>query len=294
MTALPGRSRAGRLSFPETMSFPEISVQSMTIFPKKSFGQHWLKSKPLVEKIVDAAELTGRDHVLEIGPGTGLLTEALVDKTNNLVAVEADRDLIHVLRKKFGPDLNLIKGDILKIPNNEFFSNPKIKYKIVANLPYNIASAVIIKFLVEEPRPSRMVVMVQKEVADRITAKPPDMGVLSVVCQLYADVKQVCKVKPGSFSPPPKVDSAVVRFDLVSLSRKKIKPIEAEAIIKLAKAGFASRRKQLQKNLAAAKIVSAERTRLILKKMKLPETARAEELSVKDWITFFRLISKVK
>ncbi len=274
----------------------------MSILAKKSFGQHWLKSKAIVKRIVEAAEISPQDCVLEIGPGKGILTQALLEKTKSVTAVEADRDLVPHLKKKFGEQINLVQGDVLKQTNTKLVETCPCslkktcekRYKFVANLPYNVASAVIAKFLVEEPRPSRMVVMVQREVADRITAKPPQMGLFSVVCQLYADVKKVCHVKPGSFSPPPKVNSTVLQFDLAPLSKKRVRPLETEAIIRLAKAGFRNRRKQLHRNLADAKIVSSERTKQILTKMKLSETARAQELTLKNWITLFQAISKLK
>jgi 16S rRNA (adenine1518-N6/adenine1519-N6)-dimethyltransferase len=281
----------------------------MPIFPKKSFGQHWLKSQAIVNKIVDAADLKKTDCVLEIGPGKGVLTTALLEKSDNVTAVEADRDLFDFLEKKFGDRIKLVKGDVIKQSNQDLvaacpcaarskddtrYAICDKRYKLVANLPYNITSAVMAKFLVEEPRPSRMVVMVQREVADRITAKPGDMGLLSVVCQLFADIKKVCQVKPGSFSPPPKVQSTVLRFDLIPPSKQRIRAHEAEAIIRLAKAGFRNRRKQLHRNLADGRVVSSDKTKQVLAKLKLSEMARAQELSVKNWVQFYKAISNLK
>ncbi len=274
----------------------------MPIFPKKSFGQHWLKSQAIVRKIVDAADLKKTDCVLEIGPGKGVLTEALLEKSDNVTAVEADHDLYGFLEKKFGDRIKLVKGDVIKKSNKELVASCSCslkktcekRYKLVANLPYNITSAVMAKFLIEQPRPSRMVVMIQREVADRITAKPGDMGLLSVVCQLFADIKKVCIVKPGSFSPPPKVQSTVLRFDLIPPSKQKIRAHEAEAIIRLAKAGFSNRRKQLHRNLADARVVSSDKTKQVLAKLKLSEMARAQELSIKNWVQFYKAISNLK
>ena len=276
------------------------------MFAKKSFGQHWLKSQAIVNKIVDAADLKPTDCVLEIGPGKGVLTKALLEKTKNVTAVEADRDLLPDLQKKFGQDLSVIKGDVIKIKNLDLVANcpcairdPRSatcdkRYKLVANLPYNITSAALSKFLIEEPRPSRLVVMVQREVADRITAKPGDMGLLSVVCQLHAKIKKICHVKPGSFSPPPKVQSTVLRFDLIAPSKNRLRQVEFEAVISLAKAGFSNRRKQLHRNLADKRIISSEKTKQVLAKLKLSETARAQELSIANWLAFYRAISKLK
>ncbi|MBU0530994.1 MAG: 16S rRNA (adenine(1518)-N(6)/adenine(1519)-N(6))-dimethyltransferase RsmA [Candidatus Uhrbacteria bacterium] len=285
----------------------------MTIFPKKSFGQHWLKNAAVMNKIVAAAEIKHTDRVVEVGPGRGALTKYLVEKAKQVVVVEADRDLIEPLQKKFGDKIDIIHADVKKVSNRDLVSpcsllhthRPKeckydrvakrdTRYKLVGNLPYNIASAIVVKFLVEDPRPTRMVVMVQKEVADRMLAKPGDMGVLSVICQLYANIKRVTNVKPGSFHPPPQVDSTVLQFDPVPVSRKKLRPLEAEAIIHLAKAGFANRRKQLSKNLSTSRIIGADRAKEILKSLKLPETARAQELSVEQWISLYRAVSKLK
>ncbi len=266
----------------------------MSIFTKKSYGQHWLKSKVAVNKIVEASKIRKKDLILEIGPGTGLLTEALLEKTKNLFAVEADPDLIEKLRNKFGPEFNLIEGDVLKFSNKDLVGKARVKYKVVANLPYNIASRILRKFLTQDPRPSEMVVMVQKEVADRMGAKPPNMSVIGVMCQLYSDVSKVCKVKPGAFVPPPQVDSAVVKLELKPVSRWRIKNIEAEAVVRLAKVGFSSRRKQLQRNLANGRIISSDRARDILSKMGLSEEVRAEELTVKDWVSLFKAISSLK
>ena len=272
------------------------------MFAKKSFGQHWLKSQAIIRKIIDAAEIKPSDCVLEIGPGKGVLTKALLAKSKNVTAVEADRDLFANLEKQF-PELNLIKGDVIKVPNSELVtacpcsiknSECDKRYKLVANLPYNITSAVLSKFLIEEPRPSRMVIMVQREVADRITAKPGQMGLLSVVCQMLAKTKRVCSVKPSAFSPPPKVNSTVLQLDLIPPSQHRLKPMEIEAVIRLAKAGFCNRRKQLQRNLADANVVSTEKTKQVLAKLKLSEMARAQELSIKDWLAFYQAISKLK
>ncbi|MEK7105577.1 MAG: 16S rRNA (adenine(1518)-N(6)/adenine(1519)-N(6))-dimethyltransferase RsmA [Patescibacteria group bacterium] len=243
---------------------------------KKSFGQHFLHDMSVVKKIIIAAGIKPGEMVLEVGPGHGVLTTALVDAQAEVIAVEADRDLISELKEKFGNKIELICQDILKFDTEQLG-----RYKLVANLPYNIASAVIEKFLSAKRSPTRMVIMVQKEVAERILAKPGEMSVLSVACQLYADIKRVTNVAPGAFNPPPKVDSTVIQMDL------KTKGEDNEQIIALAKAGFRSRRKQLHKNLAEANIAQPERTKAALQAMNLPETARAQELSIDQWIKLY-------
>lgn len=241
---------------------------------KKSFSQNFLVDQSVVQKILAAAEIQKGETVLEIGPGTGVLTEALIDAGAKVIAIEADKDLLPALREQF-KGIELIEGDALSVA----LSVKDGEYKLVANLPYNITSAVLEKFLAHSPRPTRMVLMVQKEVADRITAKPPKLSLLSVVCQLYASVSKVANVPAGAFRPVPKVDSAVVRFDLFD----KIDREEVEATIRLAKSGFASRRKQLQGNLAAAGFGSAAEIKQKLKEIGLDPRVRAENLTPADW-----------
>lgn len=256
------------------------------MFAKKSYGQHFLHDRSVVKKIIAAAELAPGDRVLEIGPGTGVLTEALVNTGAHVVAIEADRDLIDGLQKKFGDQIMLISGDALK---QNISSLVRGKYQLVSNLPYNVASAVIEKFLSEEPKPSRMVIMVQKEVADRLLAKPGEMSVLSVACQLYADGQRVTNVSPGAFRPMPKVDSTVVRLD-VRPATAPGQPRHPESVIALAKQGFRSRRKQLHRNLEEAGAASSEAVKAMLTKMGLSDRARAQELSVKQWIELYELL----
>jgi len=276
---------------------------------KKSFGQHFLQDKSVIKKIIVAAEIVPGETVLEIGPGHGILTQALVESGAHVIAVEADRDLIPGLKEKFGDSIELIQGDILQwTPPTDIKS-----YKLVSNLPYNIASAVLEKFLSSPGRgrmgggPTRLVVMVQKEVADRMLAKPGDMSVLSVACQIYATIKRVCNVPPGAFRPMPKVDSTVV--SLLPLTKGELEGDEemgsglgygifrtnlllkkshipdltpSEQVIALAKLGFASRRKQLQGNLG--KKYGTEHVKVVLRDMGSSEKVRAQELSIDQWL----------
>ena len=252
---------------------------------KKSYGQNFLVDQTVVAKIIQAADIKKGEMVLEIGPGTGILTKALVESGARVIAIEADIDLIPTLQEQFGETITLIKGDILSLDlkDNPLLGNG-LSFKIVANIPYNITSAIIERFFTTSPRPSRMVLMVQKEVAERITAVPPQMSLLSVVCQIYAQCKRVTVVKAGAFRPMPKVDSAVVQFDLYApdplqtshLVRGRITQ-DPERVIALAKRGFASRRKQLKTNLGK-NIVP------ILQQIGLDEKVRAENLTIEQWM----------
>jgi len=248
---------------------------------KKSFGQNFLTDKTVVKKILAAAEIVPGERVLEIGPGTGVLTEALVDAGASVVAVESDKDLIPALEEKFGDRIELIEGDILKLHHSVTPSLPS--YKLVANIPYNITSDVIQTFLTAAHKPSRMVLMVQREVADRIVAKPPRMSLLSVVCQLYADVKKVTNVPAGAFRPVPKVGSAVIQMD------QKSETGDNERVIRLAKAGFSSKRKQLHNNLVSQGFSTSDEGKEQLKKLGLDPLARAETLTVENWVNLAKV-----
>lgn len=254
---------------------------------KKQFGQNFLKDKGIVQKIVKAAEIVPGETVLEIGPGTGILTEALVAAGARVIAVEADRDLISPLREKFGDAIELVEGDVISLHHSvtQPLHDSSRPYKLVANIPYNITSKILETFLASKTPPTRMVLMVQLEVADRIAAAPPDMSLLSVVCQAYADVKKVFNVSRTAFKPSPNVDSAVVRLDL------RVEPaIDPEKIIRLAKIGFSSRRKQLHRNLMGSNIATSAAVKEALTKIGLPPEARAETLSVHNWIQLLGLL----
>ncbi len=261
---------------------------------KKQFGQNFLKDKGIVQKIIKAAEIIPGETVLEIGPGTGILTEALVAAGARVIAVEADRDLVSPLREKFGDSVELVEGDIVSLASTVVAGLDS--YKLVANIPYNITSKILETFLTSKTPPTRMVLMVQLEVADRIAAAPPDMSLLSVVCQAYADVKKVFNVSRTAFKPSPNVDSAVVRLDLVQgpppnpSLQKEGRQLDPEKIIRLAKIGFSSRRKQLHRNLSASTIASSAAVKDALTKIGLPPEARAETLSVHNWIQLLDLL----
>lgn len=258
--------------------------------PRKRFAQHWLKSQGALDKICRAAELAG-DRVLEIGPGTGVLTRRLLSSATSVVAVEIDRDLCQQLVKHLGARDNflLLQGDFLSLdlaPLLDPFPNFQHPNKVVANIPYNITGPILEKLLGTIAAPAipafdLIVLLVQKEVAQRLCASPGsrNFGALSVRVQYLATCEFICDVPAKDFYPVPQVDSAVVRL--------RPRPIEVPAnnpqlLEKLVKHGFASKRKMLRNNLQS--IIGRESLTDILTELHLNPNCRAEDLSVSQWI----------
>lgn len=248
---------------------------------KKSFGQHFLKDESIAKKIVDAAEIQEKDLVVEVGPGAGFLTKDIVSRADNLILIEADRDLIPNLEKKFS-QTQIIQNDAAQVDYDEITKNRP--WKFISNLPYNAGNAIIMKALSAKNPPRKMIIMVQKEVAERMVASAGEMSLLSVAVQIYTNPKIIFDVKPESFVPPPAVTSSVLVLDF---NKKSENP---EAIIKLAKFGFLARRKQLHKNLSAARIAPSTKIKEILLSLELSEKSRAQELGVMDWVTLQSLL----
>jgi 16S rRNA (adenine1518-N6/adenine1519-N6)-dimethyltransferase len=245
---------------------------------KKSFGQHFLKDSTVVDQIIAAANIQSEELVIEVGPGAGALTEHLVGLGSELVLIEADRDLIAKLSGKF-PKTTIIQDDAAKVDYDAIVHDRP--WVFVSNLPYNAGNAILEAVLQSKNLPSRLVVMVQKEVGERMMAKPGDMSVLSVATQLYCDVEPICDVGPEAFSPPPKVDSIVLRLLPKALSLQE--RMKLEEVIALAKIGFAHRRKQLRQTLAQANVASLEAVDAALENVGASKTARPQEISLSQW-----------
>src|SRR5215203_622457 len=184
---------------------------------KKRLGQHFLRDRTVPPRIAEAANLQPSDLVIEVGPGLGILTEELADRLDpahgKLIAVELDDDLLPTLKEKFAdrPHVTFVQADVLDTSPTSLSNGEP--YKVVANLPYYITSAILRHFLDAEHKPISLTVMVQREVADRMTAQPPDMSLLAVAVQFYGNPRTVFRVPPGAFRPPPKVDSSVVHIE---------------------------------------------------------------------------------
>lgn len=226
-------------------------LREFGLHPKKRLGQNWLVDESALARIAAAAELTRQDTVLEIGPGLGSLTRHLAEAAGRVTAVELDRALILPLGRVLAgyPNVTLVQGDILQFAPSALVAAPG--YKVVANLPYYITSAVIRHLLEASVRPSLMVLTVQLEVAQRITAAPGKMSLLGVSIQFYGRPSIVARIKPGAFYPVPQVDSAVVRIEPYEAPAAQVD--DRDEFFALVKAGFSQKRKQLHNALAAGR-----------------------------------------
>jgi 16S rRNA (adenine1518-N6/adenine1519-N6)-dimethyltransferase len=266
---------------------------------RKQFGQHWLKSEAALAEIVGAAAVEKGDRILEIGPGTGILTRRLLPLAQSVLAVEIDRDLCRLLAEQLGQRENflLLQGDFLTMDWAEMvagfplFQHPS---KVVANIPYNITGPILEKLLgtIAAPNPApfkSIVLLVQKEVAERLCARPGSraFGALSVRVQYLAACEWVCAVPARAFQPPPKVDSAVVRL-VPRVTEPAVE--DARRLENLVKLGFATKRKMLRNNLTS--VVERDRLSQILEELSLNPQVRAEDLSVANWVALCNRLSE--
>lgn len=262
----------------------------------EKLGQNFLANKNIVEKIIKAADLQVRDLVLEIGPGKGILTEELVKHAGKVVTVEIDKMLSNLLLNKFSnKKVEIINEDILKISNFQSLISNKIpnykntkykilstRYKVVANIPYYITAPIIRKFLESDYPPSEMILMVQKEVAERIVAKPGQMSILAISVQYYAEPKVLFEVPRGNFDPVPEVDSAVIRITRNKKQETRNKE-EVNNFFRVVRAGFCAKRKTLINNLANSFHLDKKEVEGKVISAGLKTNTRAQELSIADW-----------
>ena len=247
----------------------------------KSLGQNFLHNPLALEEIASAAEIRPTDSVLEIGPGLGSLTRYLAVSAKEVVAVELDEKLIPPLKTVIAPypNIRLIHGDILKFPPSELVD--QAGYLVVANIPYYITSAIIRHLLENEPKPRRIVLTIQKEVADRICAKPGDMSLLALSVQVYGKPHIAARIAAEAFFPAPKVDSAVLCLDVYL--EPQIKNELLETFFKLIKAGFLQKRKTLRNSLSSGLHISPNDAADLLTKSDIDPMRRAETLSIPEW-----------
>jgi 16S rRNA (adenine1518-N6/adenine1519-N6)-dimethyltransferase len=282
----------GRLARPSVVA--EI-LERHGLSLTRALGQHFLIDGNVLARLLDAAAVTSEDTVLEIGPGIGTLTEELCGRAGRVVAVEMDRRLLAVLDDILGsrPNLELVEGDAMRVDLGGFFS-PVEKVKVVSNLPYNVATPLILRLLRELPQAETMVLTVQRELADRYMAEPgsPAYGGVSVKMSLLADVRRLARVPPTVFLPQPRVDSAVV-----SIERKgtDVSEAEVETFFRFLNASFSARRKMLVNSLSAGRTPYCPRSQVeaALRSSGFPPSARAEELSCLELLAVFRELSSL-
>lgn len=243
---------------------------------KRPFGQHFLFDPNILNKIVDCSGVTDKDTVVEIGPGLGRLTGILADRVKKVIAIEFDKRLIEKLEEELSgrKNVKIVQGDALKFPYEEI----KGDFRVVANIPYYITTPIIFKLLEYKEKMPSMTLLMQKEVAQRITALPgtKDYGVLSITTQLYTEPQIKFAVSKKAFSPPPKVDSAVLHFNVSSSPRFRMK--DEELFLKVVRAAFSQRRKTILNSLK-----KFEGIKDALDKAGIDPKLRPEVLSIKDF-----------
>lgn len=262
-------------------------LADLGIRPSKGMGQNFLFERGIVQKLVRAADVRPGETVVEVGPGLGILTEELLAHADRVVAVELDAELAVHLRATFGDDprFSLVEDDALAadfgaiVPAGHGWS-------VAANLPYSVGTAVLRRLLETERRPRRLTVMLQREVAQRLVATPPEMSVLSVATQFYADARIAFRVPPGVFVPPPAVESAVVVLD--TRPETPLPPAQHARFFRVVNAGFRQKRKQVANSLAAELGAPKGEVAAWLAAVGIDPARRAETLSIAEWVALAR------
>ena len=260
---------------------------------RKSLGQHFLVDEAVLNTIIEAAELSLKDTVIEVGPGLGILTNELARRAGQVIAVELDAELASLLQRRLVSlsNLLLINADILQVKLSQLLGG-KSKYKVVANLPYYITSPVLRYFVEASPKPSLMVVMVQKEVGQAIVASAGNMSLLAVSLQMYSRIRIVSPVPAQSFYPQPKVDSVILRFDI--LPEPAVKVADIRGFFEVVKGGFSSPRKQLHNSLAHGLGMKPAEVAPFLKRAAIDTERRAETLSLEEWAKLYEVLAVSK
>jgi len=267
---------------------------------QKKLGQVFLKDKEALEKIIKASEIKPEDQILEIGPGKGVLTEFLLKTSAKTTAVEKDIELVKFLKDRFKDKLNLkiIHADIRDfLKTNQFYSQYSIlnaQYKVIGNIPYYLTSH-LLRLLLENPiKPSLIVLMVQKEVAERIIAQPPKMNLLSTSVQFYAKAEIIYYVPRTAFSPEPKVDSAIIKITPLpaKILKQNLGEQTQQSFFKVVKAGFEQPRKILINNLCKNLKKEKDVLQKVFLQLNFPLNTRAQNLSIKQWISLSSLLMK--
>lgn len=271
---------------------PKTLLEEYDILPRKSLGQNFLHDPNMLDKIVSIADLTKNDLVLEVGPGTGLLTERIAQVAKELTSIEVDERLQPVLAEIVAqhPNLTVRYQDILTLDVNKLYEGKP--YIVVANLPYYITSAIIRHLLESDHRPSRLVLTMQMEVAERMIAKPDDMSILSVSVQFFGRPQVAARLKPSVFWPRPEVDSAVVRID--TYDQPQVDVPDTKTFFRVVRAGFGQKRKQLKNALSSGLSLDAEKSNALFDAAKIDSRRRAETLTLEEWASLTRAYAAQK
>jgi len=277
---------------PFFMDFTDITDIKRTLkaygaYTRKELGQHFLVDPEALQSIVDAAALTMEDRVVEVGPGMGVLTNELCKKAKEVIALEFDKAMIAIVKTSCikCTNLRVENVDVLKYDTSQLGV-----YKLVANLPYYITSAVLRLFLEAQNKPEEMVVLVQREVAERICAKPSRMSILAISVQFYGNPQIVEVVPRTSFFPAPKVDSAILR---IKVYKRPLFDVDSALFFRIVKAGFGEKRKQLINSLSGGLKLNRETTELLLKEAGIGVIRRAESLAMLDWYNLYNAYNKL-
>lgn len=265
---------------------PGELLRSLGITPSKALGQHFLHDRKIVQRIVRESGIGPDDTVLEIGPGLGILTRELATRAGEVVAVERDARLAAGLREEAFSNVNIIEADALDIDFGEIMGSEP--YHVVANLPYSVGTAIIQRLQESERPPISLTLMLQREVAERIVASPPDMNLLAVGVQFHGRPKLLFRIGKGAFVPPPNVESAVIRIETHQTPPMNVD--EKEILFRVVRAGFAQPRKQLVNNLSRGLGIARERVQDALGRAGVDPTVRPERLSVPDWVNVSRTL----
>jgi 16S rRNA (adenine1518-N6/adenine1519-N6)-dimethyltransferase len=265
-------------------------LKNKDIRPSKRFGQNFLINENASEEIIKTAELKPNDLILEIGPGTGVLTEKIVKLANKVVIIEKDRNMISILKERFKDikNIEIIEADILK------YQIELKNYKVIGNLPFYLTAPIIRKLLEIENQPSLMALIIQKEVGQRICVNPPKMNLLATSVQIYSHPEIISYIPKTSFWPTPKVDAAVIK---IIPKENKINKPDSNLFFKIIKAGFSQPRKQLINNLSAGLKIDKNKTGEWLKKNNLSPKQRAETLNIKEWLILteeYKVLTKLE
>ncbi len=263
-------------------------MKKYQISANKNLGQNFLIDENVIQNIIESAQISQNDFVIEIGPGLGTLTSQLVEKAGKVIAIELDKKMVKILQERFSlySNFQLLNEDVLKVDLKTLIekeNTQKCPVKIVANLPYYITTPIIMKLLEEKLPMQNITVMVQKEVADRLTAIPGEKntGAITYCVYYYCEPKQMMLVPNTSFIPEPKVNSEVIQLNIRQNPPVQLK--DETVFFKIVKASFMQRRKTLLNGLTNAGIISKEKMREILNKMQLSETVRGEDLSIEQF-----------